>query len=90
VVLNLFLVCGTLKIRNKFGDTLASTNLRNRASCYTFQLKYSHFLKRIVKFKDLKRLAAHLEEAHGTLVRRGTQVEKHCSTHTFYKYWIFT
>jgi len=35
------------------------------------------FMKRIVKFKKLKRLAAHLEEAHGTLVRRGTPVEKH-------------
>jgi len=27
----------------------------------------------------LKRLAAHLEEAHGTLGRRGTPVEKHWS-----------
>ncbi len=73
------LVRGTLNIRNKFGGTLASRNLRNKASCYTFQLKYSHFLKRIVKFKNLKRLAAHLEEAQGTLVCRGTRVEKHCS-----------
>jgi len=34
-------------------------------------------MERIVKFKKLKRLAAHLEEAHGILVRRGTPVEKH-------------
>jgi len=67
----------SINIRNKFGGTLASRNLKNRASCYTFQLNYSHFLKRIVKFKNLKRLAAHLEEAHGILVRRGTPVEKH-------------
>jgi len=34
--------------------------------------------KRIVKVKTYK-LAAHLEVAHGTLVCRGTPVEKHCS-----------
>jgi len=42
--------------------------------------KIFSFLKAIEKFKNLKRLLAHLEEAHGTLVRRGTPVEKHCSS----------
>ncbi len=30
-----------------------------------------------------KYLAAYLEEAHGTLMCRGTPVEKHCTTQTF-------
>jgi hypothetical protein len=29
---------------------------------------------------DIYNLAAHLDEFDGTLVRRGTPVEKHCST----------
>jgi len=39
--------------------------------------KIFSFFKVIIKFKNLKRLPAHLEEAHGTHVRRGTPVEKH-------------
>ncbi len=31
-------------------------------------------------FCDIYDLAAHLDEFDGTLVRRGTPVEKHCST----------
>ncbi len=38
--------------------------------------------KRIVKLKTNK-LAAHLETTHGTLVCRGTPVEKHCSSYMF-------
>jgi len=50
-------------------------------------------MKRIVKFKKLKRLAAHLEEAHGTPVRRGTPVEKYCpkvlgSNLAPYNFWL--
>jgi len=41
--------------------------------------KIFSFLKGIVKFKNLKRLPAHFEEAQGTLAHRGTLVEKHCS-----------
>jgi len=46
--------------------------------------KIFSFLRGIVKFKNLKRLRAQLEEAydtlvhHGTCVRHGTPVEKHC------------
>ena len=58
----------------KFGGTLNFLNKLNFPNCKQNLLI---FLKRIVKARP-KKLAALLEGAHGTLVCRGTPVEKHC------------
>jgi hypothetical protein len=75
-----FLARGTLNTRKNFAAHLYLKKLRKtwkRASFYKLQPKSPHFIVRIVKVRDQKELAAHLERAHGTLVCRGTPVEKH-------------
>ena len=50
-----------------------------RALFHKLDTKSLYFPFMSSKSKDQKKLPAHFEEAHDTLVCRGTPVEKHCS-----------
>lgn len=77
-----FLALGTPNNRNKFDRTLNLEISEIELHLINSNQNILIFLKRIIKFKNLKKLAAHLEEAHSTLhvttTHYGTPVEKHC------------
>ncbi len=80
MVLNLFLPRGTLESEKKLAAHLYLELLKRTSKelhFTNFNQKISYFSQYISKSKYQKDFAAHLEGVHGTLVYRGTPVEKH-------------